>query len=242
MKKLQKKNSVSHINTKSPHNWYNIPQTSQAPQRAAGLVNHKIGTIIGVIEVNHPNFSYDAFSIAEQIGAVSLPFYINQNQEILIGITQNYRPIANCNTETWNLTQAQALEQNNYNLLTPHLGKPNWEIPRGRGEANLSSLELAIEELKEEISAPTEIQAQQIYLGQTYSNTAFITNPTDYFAIELTSTTDLTTQLSEGITKIKFVTLTEAEEMICDGRIKCAFSEGILYRFQLFLRKHKVLG
>ena len=150
MKKLQKYITVSHIDTKSPHNWKDLPKKSETPKRAAGLVNHKIGTIIGVIEVKHPSFNYDAFSIAEQIGAVSLPFYINQAQEVLIGITKNYRPIANCNTETWNLTQAQALEQNNFDLLTPHLGKANWEIPRGRGEAKLSSLELAIEELKEE--------------------------------------------------------------------------------------------
>ena len=79
MKKLQKYITVSHIDTKSPHNWKDLPKKSETPKRATGIVNHKIGTIIGVIEVKHPNFNYDAFSIAEQIGAVSLPFYINQN-------------------------------------------------------------------------------------------------------------------------------------------------------------------
>lgn len=217
----------------SPHNWMAVPSSEELTDRTRGVVNTRIGMIIGIQEVKFPNFSYDAPSIAEQIGAVSVPFYKTPS-EVLIGITENHRPIANCTPEQWNLIQAQAIEQQNPDLISPFLGRTNWETPRGMGSKTLTSLETAFKELEEEIGA---IGLRSIPLGSTFSNSAFLANQTDIFAIEITSTSNLKPQLEEGITNINFVDIDEVDSMIIEGQMQCALSETAIARFKIALKK-----
>ena len=223
--------SVQGLTTESPHNWRAIPSSDELENRTRGVFNHRIGMLIGIQEVKFPNFRYDAPSIAEQIGAVSIPFY-QTTSEILLGITENHRPIANCTSEQWNLIQAQAVEQQNPDLIAPVLGKATWETPRGMGSKTLTSLETAFKELEEEIGA---IGLKSIPLGSTFSNSAFLANPTDLFAIEITSNQDLKPQLEEGITDIKFININKIDSMIINGEMQCALSETAIARFKIAL-------
>ncbi len=227
---------VSSLTPESPYNWVSIPPSNEVPDRTRGVINQKIGMVIGIQEVQFPNFSYDAPSIAEQIGAVSVPFH-RTHSKILLGITENHRPIANCAPEQWNLIQAQAVEQQNPDLIAPVLGKANWEIPRGMGSKTLTSLETAFKELQEEIGA---IGLTSIPLGSTFSNTAFLANQTDLFAIEITATQDLQPQLEEGITNIKFVDINEIDSMILNGEMQCALSETAISRFKIALANNSI--
>ena len=139
---------VRGLTPESPHNWRAVPSTEKLTHRTQGVVNNRIGMLIGIQEVQITGKKpYDAPSIAEQIGSVIVPFY-KANTETLIGITENHRPIANCTPEQWNFIQTQAVEQQNPALITPFLGRANWETPRGMGSKALTSLENAIKELK----------------------------------------------------------------------------------------------
>jgi len=104
----------------------------------------------------------------------------------------------------------------------------HWEIPRGFGEPGVSAEIQARAEIADEVGG---VIIELIEIGLYYNNTGLEGNPIHLFLAKLKSTGRLAEE--EGITDIRWVTLTELEKMIADEEVTDGFTIAAYTRAKL---------
>lgn len=104
----------------------------------------------------------------------------------------------------------------------------HWEVPRGFGEPGVQAEDQARAEIEEEISG--EI-AELTNLGLYFNNTGLEGNPIYLFLAKMSSVGE--PKLKLGVDKFIWVSVTELEQMIADGKITDGFTIGAYTKAKL---------
>ncbi len=106
----------------------------------------------------------------------------------------------------------------------------HWEIPRGFGEPGVKAEDQAKAEIKEEIGVEPE-HVNLVALGTLYNNTGLEGNPIDLF-LAYVSTYGIPNE-EIGTDELRWVTVSELEQMIADGDITDGFTIAAYTRAKL---------
>lgn len=228
----------------SPKGW-ETSTISEQESRFNGMFNKRIGIIIQLIhntvESKDGNkFEYDSPLFCERQGAISVPFFKDQNQKIHVGFVHIDRPVLNVDIHTYHLLLERALTENNPKILSQEaiFGDNLIEVPRGMGEKITdrikSSESIAKLEAEEEMGITVIKNIQQI--GNTYWNTTFSPTKVPIFALEISSDLQkLQPQELEAISGIEFIEINKVNDMILNGEILDAMSITAIKQLELNL-------
>lgn len=104
----------------------------------------------------------------------------------------------------------------------------HWEIPRGFGKPGIDAKTQAINEVREEINGDV---AELFELGIVYNNTGLEGNPINLFLARMASVGEM--EIQEGIENPIWVSVSELEKMIADGKITDGFTIAAYTRAKL---------
>ena len=233
----------------SPKGW-ETSTISEQESRFNGMFNKRIGIIIQLIhntvETKDGNrFEYDSPLFCERQGAISVPFFKDQNEKINIGFVHIDRPVLNVDIDTYHLLLEKALSENNPQILSQEsiFGDNLIEVPRGMGDKIAgkikSSESIAKLEAEEEMGITVIKKIQQI--GNTYWNTTFSPTKVPIFALEISSDLQkLQPQELEAISGIEFIEINKVNEMILNGQILDSMSITAIKQLELYLASQEI--
>lgn len=226
--------SIAPLNQSSQENWQDLPNDQH------GMYNEFINMIVGITPESHTEFPASIL-IAEQEGAVTIPFINTTDGKYRIGVIEQNRPTPHCSLKEWNQALNRACTTKDITHITSVLGAKRIETTRGMGDKVKQVKEtqrelqekLAKDELREEMSITPAIITTTQSLGQVISDPLHTCNKTSLFAVELNNTSGLQPAVTEGITNISFITIDEILQMISDRQLTCAYTKAIIYKFML---------
>ncbi len=236
---------IKALTSDSPQGWKASYLDSPEP-RIQALIQEKLGLALclGHIQVQGHNqqllFEYDCPTLFETIGAVSIPFFTDNQNQVHIGFMHIDRPILNCSNDSYHQIKENALETNKLELIYQSniLGKKSMEIPRGMGEKVSNNILTAVQIAAKEVQEEMNIQNfnEIINLGRLHYNTTFSPIPVGVFGIQINQDLNqLIPQAEEGIQDIEFIALNTVNQLIAGDQITCAMTITAIKKLEVYL-------
>lgn len=200
-----------------------------------GMYQERLGIKIHQILVQDKTkgFQYDQPVIMEPRGAVTLPFYVDENQ-IFVALIQQTRPnIDPTDKDRYD----ELLAAQEYDEIINLLGTTNWEAPRGLPERTESVLQSALREVEEESGIRTTVIQEAFELANAVTNSTFFVQPVTFMAARVNEKVALNSSnqdATESITSVKWFSIQEIMQMITSSEITC----GMTIMIVLLLNNH----
>lgn len=203
-----------------------------------GMTQTRLGSRLQQILVETPKFSYDQPVMLEKRGAVTVPYFQEENQTFVILVRQT-RP---CITLDAGQMYDEHMETGNYEEAIALLGNEQWEVPRGfpkRAEAVLST---AIREMGEETGIQEDVITSTDIMAHLNANSTFFAQTVAYVAAKLSekaATSIFNQDRKETISSIGWFEISQVIEMITSGKVTCGMTAQGIFLLQNHLRNEQ---